>query len=307
MGGLRKKLPVTFYTMLLGALAISGVPVLSGFSSKESILTEALSLGYFSQSAHVALPILAFLTSGLTALYMFRLLLLVFAGAPESKELADKAQERSWALRAPLVIFAILTPALWYTGSLTGGLLGDQDFILGGANNWLMNLVSSGARAAGAPDAHLIAVAISLALTAIAIAVAYMLYGPSRKTAEQKTFSPIAQRAVESGLFIETFYIEFFVKRIVLPLSRALARFDNLIIDRGLVDGWKDLTGYIKKATGLFDDIVVDGILVDTVGGGAPTLLGAGIRRLQNGRVQRYVLLALLGLVLFVLIQGVFI
>lgn len=70
MGGLRRKMPITCWTMTIGAMAISGVPFLSGFYSKDAILAGVLDFGL--SSIHMALPIIAFITAGMTAFYMFR-------------------------------------------------------------------------------------------------------------------------------------------------------------------------------------------------------------------------------------------
>ena len=75
MGGLKNELPVTYRTFLIGTLAIAGVPLLSGFFSKDEILWKTFSSG------HTVLWLLAVVTAFLTATYMFRLLYLAFFGA----------------------------------------------------------------------------------------------------------------------------------------------------------------------------------------------------------------------------------
>ncbi|MCX6138484.1 MAG: NADH-quinone oxidoreductase subunit L [Ignavibacteriales bacterium] len=78
MGGLRSKMPVTFWTFLIYTLAISGVPLTSGFMSKDEIL--AGTLAYGNLTGHVFIPIVGFLVAGLTAFYMFRIVILAFMG-----------------------------------------------------------------------------------------------------------------------------------------------------------------------------------------------------------------------------------
>jgi NADH-quinone oxidoreductase subunit L len=101
MGGLAKKLPLTFFTFTVGVLAIIGTPFLSGFYSKDAIL----SLAYTNQKA--VFVILAF-TAVLTAFYMVRMWKLVFLGAPRS-EAADHAHEGGLVFTAPLVVLALLS------------------------------------------------------------------------------------------------------------------------------------------------------------------------------------------------------
>src|SRR3990170_4441082 len=76
MGGLRKRMPITFWTFLMYTLAISGIPLTSGFLSKDEIL--AGTLAYGSLTGHYLIPIVGFLVAGLTAFYMFRLVILTF-------------------------------------------------------------------------------------------------------------------------------------------------------------------------------------------------------------------------------------
>ena len=101
MGGLRKKMPVTFWTFLLGTLALSGVPFFSGFFSKEAILAVAL-------ASHPALFWIAAATAGLTAFYMLRLLLVAFFGEARS-ETAAHAHESPKVMTVPLIVLAVLS------------------------------------------------------------------------------------------------------------------------------------------------------------------------------------------------------
>jgi NADH-quinone oxidoreductase subunit L len=104
MGSLQKKMPVTFWTFLIGTLALSGVPPFSGFYSKDSILGQAL-----EQKSYL-LFILGAVVAGLTAFYMFRLFYVAFLGKPET-EAAEHVHESpavmAWPLRV-LAVFAVI-------------------------------------------------------------------------------------------------------------------------------------------------------------------------------------------------------
>ncbi|HLX95996.1 MAG TPA: NADH-quinone oxidoreductase subunit L [Verrucomicrobiae bacterium] len=104
MGRLQKKMPVTFWTFLIGTLALSGVPPFSGFYSKDSILGQALSQGNY------ALFILGAAVAGLTAFYMFRLFYVAFLGKPKTQA-AEHVHESpavmAWPLRV-LAVFAVI-------------------------------------------------------------------------------------------------------------------------------------------------------------------------------------------------------
>ncbi len=106
MGGLRKKMPITFATFLIAALAISGVPFFSGFYSKDAILAGALAFGM--TGAHYVPFILAILAAGLTAFYMFRMVFLTFMGKPRDEKRFASAHESPWTMYVPLMVLAFL-------------------------------------------------------------------------------------------------------------------------------------------------------------------------------------------------------
>lgn len=102
MGGLRKKMPVTFAAMTIGVLAIAGIPPFAGFFSKDEILAAAA-------QASPCLYILAVVTAFMTAFYMARLLFVAFMGEPANREAYQHAHEVGWFMRAPLIILAVLS------------------------------------------------------------------------------------------------------------------------------------------------------------------------------------------------------
>jgi NADH-quinone oxidoreductase subunit L len=117
MGGLRKKMPITFVTFLIATLAISGVPGFSGFYSKDMILGAALEFGMKSSNPlHMIFFIGALFTAGLTAFYMFRLVILTFFGAPKDHHKFDHAHESPPNMWVPLVILAGLSFSFWFSG-----------------------------------------------------------------------------------------------------------------------------------------------------------------------------------------------
>ena len=119
MGGLRKKLPVTYITFLIGCLAIAGIPPLSGFFSKDAIL-----LGVFENDKF--LYVIGVITAGLTAFYMFRLLFITFGGQFRgTEEQKHHIHESPAAMTIPLIVLAVL--------SVVGGFVGVPEvFVHGG-------------------------------------------------------------------------------------------------------------------------------------------------------------------------------
>jgi len=119
MGGLRRNIPWTYGTMLVASLAIAGAPGFSGFFSKDEILLAARSGPY----ANLVLYTLGVLTAGLTSFYIFRLLFLVFHGAPRYDESQTHVHESPPNMLVPLVVLAALSLAggWWAAPQLTGG------------------------------------------------------------------------------------------------------------------------------------------------------------------------------------------
>ncbi len=113
MGGLRKKMPLTYACALISILAISGIPPFSGFFSKDEIILAAF------QGQHYAVFALALLTSGLTTFYMFRLFFLAFHGEPRHEGVKAGHVHEDFFMTLPVVILAI--PAL-LSGILGKGL-----------------------------------------------------------------------------------------------------------------------------------------------------------------------------------------
>jgi NADH-quinone oxidoreductase subunit L len=313
MGGLKKKLPITYLCMLITTMAIAGVPFFSGFASKDLILGYVW--GYVSLNPqHAILAFFAFATAAMTAFYMFRLIFMTFFNEPHDKHHYDEAHEVSWNMWLPLAVLAALSLSVVYTGSVTG--MG-FDKIFGQANDWITKLnpapyvagfeSSRAALDSAAHHAHTPAMIVSIILAGAGILFSYLVYG-SRKISAAKLeaiWPRFVQKAVDNLYFFDWFYIKVMIQKIFLPFSVKNAKFDDKVIDRVGVDGWKDVTMVGQKASGIFDDMVVDGVLVDGAGGMLPNAIGASLRTLQNGKVQRYLMVAVVALMLLFLFRGV--
>jgi NADH-quinone oxidoreductase subunit L len=113
MGGLKDKLPTTYWTMVIGSLALAGFPFTSGFFSKDEILVGAWNAGSFGK----ILAILGLITAGVTAFYSFRLIFVVFWGNSKvDPHHAQHIHEPSSTMTIPLIILAILSIAVGYLG-----------------------------------------------------------------------------------------------------------------------------------------------------------------------------------------------
>lgn len=125
MGGLKKKMPITYITMMIGALALAGCPPFSGFFSKDEILFSALAKG------HVGIWAVGVLVAGMTAYYTFRMIFVVFHGQPRNQEAYDHCHEAPKVMTVPLILLAV--------GALFAGFL-NLPAIFGGhqqVSHWL--------------------------------------------------------------------------------------------------------------------------------------------------------------------------
>src|ERR1051326_6984837 len=113
MGGLKSKMPVTFAAFLMYTLAISGIPLTSGFLSKDSILAGTLAFG--SLTGHWFIPVVGFIVAGLTAFYMFRIVILAFMGEHADHHRSEHLHESPKTMTIPLIVFAILSFFAFYS------------------------------------------------------------------------------------------------------------------------------------------------------------------------------------------------
>lgn len=118
MGGLRKTMPWTYRTFLFATLALSGVPITSGFLSKDGILAGTLAYANLTGGWRWIIPVLGFAAAGMTAFYMFRLTILAFHGKPKT-DIAKHTRENKFPIVFPLVILAILSFWFFYSPNPT--------------------------------------------------------------------------------------------------------------------------------------------------------------------------------------------
>src|SRR6266571_4964417 len=287
MGGLRKRLPITFWTFLIATLAISGIPPLSGFWSKDDILSSLLA----GSSLDYILWGMGIVTAGLTAFYMFRLFFGIFMGdyrgtgpashgdeeEPEEDEQRARSRGQGFyniheappVMTIPLIILAVLTAI--------GGLVGSFSII--GIPSWqpLANFLApvfSGVHA-NEPSfiRQLISTGVSVIAALVGIAVAWRLY---RKGFEYKeNNNPVYQLA-----FRKYYVDEILTAIIIRPLlgfGRAAAR----LIEGDALDGGSRGVAWLLRGT------------------------SAALRRLQSGYMRNYALVILVGVVLIIVYYAV--
>ncbi|MEX1239240.1 MAG: NADH-quinone oxidoreductase subunit L [Cyclobacteriaceae bacterium] len=235
MGGLRKYLPITFATFLIGTLAISGLPPFAGFFSKDEILA-----GAFAQNKIVWG--LAFFASLLTAFYMFRLFFLTFSGTSRAKaEVSHHIHESPGSMTTPLIALAAL--------SVIGGSVGIPA-VLGGnhaLNDFLTPVFSQSRELLPAHHlshtAELVLMTVVVALTLGVIFIAYSLYVQRKKVPASEGVSLNSlHRVLYHKYYVDEIYDRIILKPMIF-LSKALdAVIERLLIDRVVNGAGKAVT-----------------------------------------------------------------
>ncbi len=287
MGGLWRKIPITHWTMLIGTIAIAGIPPLAGFFSKDEILGEAFKFGFTWVWA------IGLVVAGMTAFYMWRLMGKTFYGASRvDPHVEPKVHESAWQMTLPLVLLAIPSALLGIALTWGGAPLNPEG--TGLLKGWLEPVFhESEEHLYGAPHAYElfgidgILIVASVAVAALGLAVGVALFGAFRRGGRQKTVDGIA---AANG-----------ATRFLYRASLNKWWFDELNHLLFIVIG-----GKIAAALWWFDRTIVDG----TVNGvGALTRgAGGGLRQVQTGRVQNYALGIAIGLIVmagsFLVIAG---
>ena len=334
MGGLRRKMPVTFVTMLIATLSISGVPYLfSGFWSKDAILVEVL---YRAMSWHSVHHYILFCTAALaaviTAFYMFRLIFMTFFGEPRNREMYDHVHESPKVMTVPLIILAILSfpilntivnkgffenyvktpeqphvdPPKHARHSQSQGVLYAQAGLSDAYAAEDVHHHEDDHHAAVAhhnpthDKAHNIVIPLSFVIVILGIGLSALFYYWKKISAEAVAarFRPIYT------LFWKKYYFDEFYNGAIVAFTVASSRIFGLF-DLRVIDGIVNGIGFtvrelFSRLIGWFDNTFVDG-LVNWV---AQITLSVGgrIRRVQTGMIQNYLLIILGGLVLLILI-----
>ena len=238
MGGLKSKMPKTYWTMLAGVSAISGLPLLSGFFSKDEILW----FTYSSQSGGNFIFIVGLLTAILTAFYMFRLFFLSFHGDSRWTK-GTTPHESPPVMTVPLILLAVL--------SVTGGWIGIPE-ILGGGNSFHHFLSETVHDVVGPHPTDLLlseltAMVLSIAGALVGIYVAFRRYGTGKLDSEPKGFGHL----VEKKYYVDELYDAVIVQPIRRGSESIWRRFDVRVID-GIVNGLGSLTlrvsSFVRRA-----------------------------------------------------------
>jgi len=319
MGGLRRKLPVTFATFLIATLALTGMPPFSGFFTKDSIIAAAIEFA-MENPRHWLLPLFAIAAAFFTSFYMFRLIFLAFFGTPRNQHAYEHAHESPWVMTVPLIVLAALSvypvgggPGNWFwqrnpvpsTETITehygppstlasaggagsemarGGLLPPEAHSASSSEEH-RDHNHGGAHSEQEHRAHNYAIIASLSVFILGVLLAWLTYikGTIKADVWAQRLN-FVYRLLLNKYYIDDFYLAYVV-RPFLAFCSVVARFDLLVID-GVVNasGW--ITRFVSWVVGVHDRYVIDGI----VNGVADTVSSAGktLSRLQTGKIGTY-------------------
>lgn len=274
MGGLRKSMPITFWTFVIATLAIAGVPPLAGFWSKDEIVLAA-----FDSHHHIIFWTLL-ITAAMTSFYMFRLLFLSFFGKPRGHH-EHHPHESPLTMTLPLMILAV--------GSATIGLIGSPFM-----NHWFQTFLSGG-HTHGELHMNMFVVTLSIATSVIGFILAvifYILNPELPKRFAQKNW--VLYSASYNKLWIDQLYQETVI-RCFKWIAHISYRFDVKIIDRTVNEvGFK--TVWLSNLKNWFDQNIIDGLVNFT--GWATCVLSNTLRLIQNGYIHSYLFVLLAGILI---------
>ena len=315
MGGLRKKMPITAYTMLIGCLAIigAGIPLtaigLSGYYSKDAIIEQAWSYAKTNGGGYWVLCVLPIVGAAITAFYMFRLWYMTFAGAPRNHHRYEHAHESPAVMTRPLILLAAFAIGVgWpFLPVTVTGLLNQAQPVgtaAGGEGVLLDTLTIPAESASHVPEIKFVAgiAAFGAAMIGLLVATALYLWRLLDPAEIKQTFYPVYKLLWNKWYFDELYWAVFVTP--VMMLGRTIARFDRNVID-AILHGLSAICVGVSKVV----DVVLDRSVVD---GSVNTFaswtwdFGLLLRRLQTGHLRQYVLFIVLATVLlFVAVSSV--
>ncbi|WP_207533748.1 NADH-quinone oxidoreductase subunit L [Desertivirga arenae] len=262
MGGLRSKLKITYATMLIGTIAISGIPPFAGFFSKDEILAHAY-------EHNKLLWVLGVVGAMFTAFYMFRMLFLTFSGKFRgTKEQEEHLHESPGSMTFPLIVLAIL--------SIVGGFIGVPEVLHG--NHWLARFLEPVFYASSTKvhetavldhNTEYVLMAVSVIGAVMAAIIAYVRYSKNGHVPVPDT----ADRGALANLSYNKYYIDELYDFVIAKPLNLLSGFFYRIVDKTLIDG------------------IVNGF------GKVASEASKGLRLLQTGNIGFYIFMMIAGIV----------
>jgi NADH-quinone oxidoreductase subunit L len=301
MGGLRRKMPITAYTMLVGVIAIAGLAVpgliaFSGYYSKDAIVATAMSFADLNRT-HFLLFYVPLLGAGITAFYMFRLWFYTFAGEPRDEHVYEHAHESPWVMTVPLLVLALFA-AFCATP-------GDDSFLYRMLSASEPAGVAEGISAAeGAAISlpgheaihakHTAAGAYALIVAVLGAFTAWVFYGARLLDPGdvRRQFAALHTFLIEKWWFDEMYDVMFM--RPVHVVARWCAAIDKYVFD-GVLHFLARSVVVVSQWDRVFDEQIIDGFVNRLADVTYST--GRIFSFLQTGRLRQYVMFIVVGVV----------
>ena len=270
MGGLKDKLPITYWTMLVGSLALAGFPLVGGFWSKDELLVTA-------QTGHTWLFVTFLVTAVITAFYTTRMVMLTFFGTYRGHA---HPHESPPSMTGPLVVLAISTVVAGFLGAPQLGAV-FADWVHFGEEvhtatfHWTVALIGTGAALLG-------------------IFAGYALYKERREVDPLEDRLGVFWRVLQHRYYIDDFYMNAIVLPVRDRASAAVYWFNQNVLD-GIVNGAAIVAYWFSGVIVWIDRNVIDGAVNGA--GTAMETFGKGLRTLQSGKVQWYAVCLFAGVI----------
>jgi NADH-quinone oxidoreductase subunit L len=276
--------------MLVGSLAIAGIPGLAGFFSKDEILWQSWS------SHHQLLWVLGFATAGMTAFYMFRLMFMTFGGESRVEpEAAHHVHESPSTMTVPLMVLAVGSILAGWIG--TPVVFGPLHEALPSLEHWLSPAIATVGGEHGAAEHHDTTMEWVLMFASVGLAIGGILY--ARKMFDRKVEGEPMRRLLgpAHGLFYNKYFVDeiynaLLVNGLVKGGGARLSRFDSGVVD-GAVNGAGWLTRFTSTVSMWWDTWIVDGLVRLTAF--TVKFISYPVRMLQTGLVQNYAFFIVIG------------
>ena len=301
MGGLRKKMPITYWTFLIATFALCGVPFTSGFLSKDSILAATMAFANINGGITYVIPVIGFLVAGMTAFYMFRLLIITFLGEPRNQEKYDHCHESPIQMTIPLIVLSALSLFVVFSFNPIAAdsgwimqMMKTPESLLTGTKGLFYHIVDRAEYTEMLHHAHYPAMILSLVIAGTGILLAYVFYFWKKVDVDKLTekIKPIYTFSLNKWYFDELY--DATVIAFTMGISRLSSWIDRKIVD-GVVNGSANVTRWTSVGSGKFDSIVVDGLVNFT--GGLIGFIGLVLRKFQTGKIQTYILFLVFGII----------
>ena len=285
MGGLRKRMPITFYAYLIATMALAGMPFTSGFLSKDAILNGALSWAQLKGGIAYLIPIIGFVSALLTAFYMGRQLFMVFFGEFKLEKMGkqyegafQKVKETPVLMLIPIVILGALSLGFFFSANP-----------IDGTQSWFTAAIAI-------PQAevfvemmhhnHILVSVVSMLIALTGLFLAYLMY--YKKSIVISDSNPL--KKILKGLSLNHWYLDhiYHITLVNVTLKKAVLanQFDVLVVDR-FVNAMGVIQVMFAHLVASFDKYIVDGIV--NISALISGVFGKILRSQFSGKVQNYI------------------